>query len=161
MLKRKMVAVAFVTLIALISVCWFAGSRREVVRNSLWDGSVAQVKLFLQRNWRDVGPRPLIEWGEVKKTRDGNFLVPCTFRTTARSRPAMIEAVFTFDSEGEFVDVKTAVPPMRSDAARILHEPCLRIAACCRPIRGYSRRGQSRLREPRPSSCEHVEGRKS
>jgi hypothetical protein len=111
MSKRRMVPAALVLFIAFISVCWFVESKQEVVHNSLRDGSVRQVKLFLQHNWRDVGPRPPIEWGKVEKTPDGSFLVPCTLRTTAHGKPATIEAVFTFDSDGQYVHVKTMVQP--------------------------------------------------
>lgn len=111
MLRRKMAITALVLLIAVMLVCWLIESRQEVVHNNLWDGSVWQVKLFLQDNWKDVGPRPPIEWGKVEKTLDGDFLVPCTLHTKVDGKPGAIEAVFKFDSDGRYIDVKTMIKP--------------------------------------------------
>jgi hypothetical protein len=107
MSRRRVVSAASVLLIIVVSACRFVDSRREVVHNSLWDGSVRQVKVFLQHNWLDVGPGALIQCGKVEKTRDGHFLVPCTFH----GRSGVFDAVFTFDSNGRYVDVKTVTPP--------------------------------------------------
>jgi hypothetical protein len=111
MSQRRAVSVAAVFFIVCVSVGWFVNSRQEVVHNSLRDGSVRQVKVFLQHNWKDLGLRAPIEWGKVERTSDGNFLVPCTFRTMMRGESGTMEAVFTFDSRGQYVDVKTATRP--------------------------------------------------
>jgi len=111
MLRRKMATAALVLLITVTSVYWLVESRREVVHNSLWDGSVWQVKLFLQHNWKDIGPRPPIEWGKVEKTPDGDFVVPCKLNTKVDGKSGIIEAVFKFNSDGQYVDVKTVNKP--------------------------------------------------
>jgi len=109
MLRRKIATIALVLLITITLVCRLIESRQEVVHNDLWDGSVRQVKLFLQHNWKDVGPRPPIEWGKVEKTSAGDFLVPCTLHTKVDGKLGAIEAVFKFDSDGQYVDVKTVI----------------------------------------------------
>jgi hypothetical protein len=111
MSRWRVVSVASVLLIIVVSVCRFVDSRQEVVHNSLWDGSVRQVKVFLRNNWQDVGPGALTQCGKVEKTLDGNFLVPCTFRTLTHGQSGVFDAVFTFDSNGRYVDVKTATRP--------------------------------------------------
>jgi hypothetical protein len=107
MSQRRAIPVFGVFLIVLLLVCWLVQSQREVVHNSFWDGSVAQVKLFLRHNWLDIGPRPPVDWGKVEKTPDGDFLVPCTFYTRVQGKPAILAALFTFDSRGQYIDVKS------------------------------------------------------
>ncbi len=102
-------AVLFIVLVSL-SVCWVVQPGRDVVRNSLWDGSVAQVRFFLEHNWKDLGCAPPIEWGRVHKTADGNFLVPCTFHEV-RPEKGTLEVLFTFSPEGQFVAEKHTFHP--------------------------------------------------
>jgi hypothetical protein len=107
MRKSRTAVVASAVLVVLVAACWCLASRRDVVHNSVIDGSVWQIRHFLRHNWKDFEARPAIEWGQVRKTPEGNFLAPCTFLTTRQGKPAVIEAVFTFDHNGQFVDVKT------------------------------------------------------
>jgi hypothetical protein len=94
------------------SACWWiVQSRQEIVHNSLLDGSVWQVKRFLQHNWKDVGPKLPTGWGRVEKTLEGDFRVPCTFHLTVHGTPATMKALFTFDAQGQYVDVKTVAHP--------------------------------------------------
>ncbi len=60
MSHRKVVPVALGFFLVFASA-GLVGSRQAGVRNSLWDGSVRQVRVFLQDNWRDVGPRPPLD----------------------------------------------------------------------------------------------------
>jgi len=106
MSRRKIALVVLAFLSLFTSVGWLVESRRQVVHNSLWDGSVAQVRVWLRRNWLDLRLRSPIEWGQVEKTAPGDFLVPCTFRTIVDGKPATTEALFTFDARGQYVDVK-------------------------------------------------------
>ncbi len=111
MSRWKVVFAVLVFFAALSSVGWFVESRQDVVHTSLWDGSVSQVNVWLKRNWLDLRLRSSIEWGRVEKTADGDFLVPCTFRTTVNERPTTTEALFTFDARGRYVDVNSVHRP--------------------------------------------------
>jgi hypothetical protein len=106
MWKRTLVRRAVILVVLLLSsACWVLQLKRDVVRNSLWDGSVAQVWFFLQHNWKDLGCEPPIRWGKVEKTPDGSFLVPCTFHEV-RPDKGPLKVLFTFGPDGRFVTGK-------------------------------------------------------
>jgi hypothetical protein len=117
MWKQMLGRPAVVLVVFLVSsACWEIQSRRDVVRNSLWDGSVAQVRFFLEHNWKDLGCEPPIRWGKVVKTLDGNFLVPCSFHQV-RPDKGTLEVLFTFGPDGQFVAEKHAFTRAAPDEA--------------------------------------------
>ncbi len=65
------------------------------------------VEDFFSKNYRDITSRETIEWGEVKKTADGNLSIRYKFRAKIWDKDTKImNQVFTFDPKGKFVSVK-------------------------------------------------------
>jgi len=52
----------------------------STVMNSAWDGSVWQVKRYLEGNLKDPDSFNAIEWSEVIKTPSGGYVVRCKYR---------------------------------------------------------------------------------
>jgi hypothetical protein len=98
-------AVVFAVVVA--AICRFAMPSDEAVYNHPRDGSVRQVQDFLRNNWLDLRLCGPIQWGKVEKTPEGRFRVPCTFPTLTQGKAGVTNAVFLFDSKGQFLDVKT------------------------------------------------------
>lgn len=57
-----------------------ASGSREVVVNNAWDGSVSQVKSWLNANLKDPNSLEFIEWSPVSKTKEGGFMVRVKYR---------------------------------------------------------------------------------
>lgn len=77
--NKNAIIALIATMVILISTCLFVGddepasssitkaSEKEVVYNSEWDGSVKQVKEYLNANLNDAGSYESVEWGLKKK----------------------------------------------------------------------------------------------
>lgn len=74
---------------------------REVVENSLWDGSVSQVESYLRNTLNDWGSYKSVKWYKVVKENDGSFKVRHTFRAkNAFGGYILQDMVFALDSSG-------------------------------------------------------------
>lgn len=83
--------------------------RAEMVRNSGWDGSVLQVRQFLKESVKDPSSLEFIEWGPVRKTTDGSFLVRAKYRAKNSFGGYVVENnVFRLSPSGEVVSVNKA-----------------------------------------------------
>jgi hypothetical protein len=66
------------------------------------------VEDFFTKNFRDITTRESIEWGEVTKTKDGNFSIRYKYRAKIWNKDQKtMNQIFTFDSHGKFIAVKT------------------------------------------------------
>ena len=76
-------------------------SLHEVVENSSWDGSVYQVKLWMDANLKDPDSLEFIEWSSVSKTTNGGFKVRAKYRAKNSFGGYVIEnKVFFLNSDG-------------------------------------------------------------
>ncbi len=74
---------------------------REVVENSAWDGSVRQVKKYLEQNLKDPDSYQSIEWSKVAKTDGGGFMVRHKYRAkNGFGGYAIEEQIFVLDAQG-------------------------------------------------------------
>lgn len=72
----------------------------EVVYNSSWDGSVKQVKRWLQDNANDPSSIEFMSWGSVHK-EPGGYWVQCKFRAKNSFGALVIQAMeFHLDNAG-------------------------------------------------------------
>ena len=72
----------------------------EVVENSHWDGSVQQVKTWLEKHANDADSLQYVEWSPVQKDPNG-YLVRCKFRAKNASGAYVLnENVFRLDAKG-------------------------------------------------------------
>ena len=79
-----------------------------LVKNSSWDGSVFHVKQYLKRTLKDPDSYEGIDWSEVQKTDDGNFLVRHKYRAKNSYGGFVIEnQIFTYDSEGNILSASS------------------------------------------------------
>jgi hypothetical protein len=77
---------------------------REVVENSAWDGSVRQVKRYLDQNLKDPDSYQGIEWSNVVKTDDGRFMVRHKYRAkNGFGGYSIEEQIFILDAQGNVV----------------------------------------------------------
>lgn len=71
---------------------------------------MGRVENFFLNNYRDISARKSVEWGEVENEENGNRSIRYRFDATIWDKDVMLmNKVFTFDSEGQFVKV-TNVP---------------------------------------------------
>jgi hypothetical protein len=78
-----------------------SSSPKTIVQNSPWDGSVFQVKSWLEDNLKDPKSLEYIEWSAVQKTDDGGFIVRVKYRAKNSFGGYVIEnKVFSLDSAG-------------------------------------------------------------
>jgi len=81
-----------------------SSSSEAIVKNSAWDGSVAQVKSWLNNNLKDPGSLEFIEWSPVQKNQDGGFLVRVKYRAKNSFGGYVIEnKVFFLSSDGSVI----------------------------------------------------------
>lgn len=75
------------------------------VRNSSWDGSVYQVKNFLEKSLKDPDSVQYIEWSEVIELYDGGYAVRCKYRAKNSFGGYVInEQIFYMNSEGDVIN---------------------------------------------------------
>ena len=75
-----------------------------VVSNSQWDGSVKQVKQWLNRNLKDPDSLQIIEWSPVYKS-DDVYYVRVKYRAkNSFGGYTVSNFIFTLDSHGTIVD---------------------------------------------------------
>ncbi len=73
------------------------------------EGMMALVEKFFSRNWRDITARKTIEWGEPATDEEGNRSIRYKCEATIWDKTKKImNKVFTFTPEGEYVSVKDA-----------------------------------------------------
>ena len=78
-----------------------ASTSVEVVTNSPWDGSVSQVKSWLNANLKDPSSLEFIEWSPVSKTKDGGFMVRVKYRAKNSFGGHSVESrMFFLDTSG-------------------------------------------------------------
>lgn len=93
---------AFLIVLLLLSSCNKKDSS-PIVENSSYDGSVSQVKDYLNKNLKDPESYESIEWGAVKKTNDG-YKVSHKYRAKNSFGALVIEnTVFYLNSVGNVV----------------------------------------------------------
>ncbi len=79
---------------------------REIVYNNSLNGSVSQVKTWLNKNLVDPKSFEAIEWSKVIKANNG-FIVRCKYRTKNSLGGYVINnQTFYMDSEGNVTDVR-------------------------------------------------------
>lgn len=98
------VLILIVFTIFVIRVCRYDDSSRdsskETVENSSWDGSVAQVKEWMQANLKDPDSVQYIEWSTVQKSYDG-YRVRVKYRAKNSFGGYMVEQkIFKLDLLG-------------------------------------------------------------
>ena len=82
---------------------------RKAIDTSTKEGLIELVEDFFQNNFRDVSSRKTIEWGEVVKHEDGNSSIRYKYEATIWGKETkIINQVFTFDPQGEFVSDRDA-----------------------------------------------------
>ncbi|MBV9991314.1 MAG: zinc ribbon domain-containing protein [Alphaproteobacteria bacterium] len=75
----------------------------EIVENSEWDGSVFQVKEWLNENLKDPDSLEFINWSPVQKTKTG-YMVRAKYRAKNSFGGYVIEnKIFILDSSGHVV----------------------------------------------------------
>ena len=83
-----------------------AAPPKEVVYNSEWDASVAQVKDYLKAVLHDPRSVEYVEWSPVVKLPDEGYLVRCKFRAkNAFGGLVLEEKSFRMDEEGSVVSM--------------------------------------------------------
>ena len=79
-------------------------AQRHVVTNSGWDGSVHQVESYLKRNLKDPASFEAIEWSQVARDTDNNFVVRVKYRAKNSFGGYVIEQqMFRLDLRGEVI----------------------------------------------------------
>lgn len=74
---------------------------KTVVENSGWDGSVSQVKEWLQENVNDPRSLEFVSWSPVEKAT-GGYTVSCTYRAKNGFGALITQSmVFTLDEKGK------------------------------------------------------------
>lgn len=77
----------------------------ESVRNSPWDASVYQVKNYLKKTAKDPDSLEFIEWSEVAKLDNGNFMVRAKYRGKNSFGGYTIEnTIFYLDPQGKVIN---------------------------------------------------------
>jgi hypothetical protein len=70
---------------------------------------MALVEDFFRHNYRDITSRETLEWGEVVKTKDGNFSIRYKYRCSYWwGEPKIVTQIFTFSPQGEYVSADYA-----------------------------------------------------
>jgi hypothetical protein len=81
----------------------------KAVDVSTQEGMKELVEDFFSKNFHDITSRDSIEWGAVAKAENGNSSVRYKYRAKIWNKDTKImNQVFTFDPNGEFVSVKDA-----------------------------------------------------
>jgi beta-lactamase regulating signal transducer with metallopeptidase domain len=78
-------------------------------------GMMALVEDFFHHNYRDLTSRETIQWGEIAKTEEGNFSIRYKYRARFwNGEPTIMNQVFTYTPQGQFVSVNDAEkrPPL-------------------------------------------------
>ena len=82
------------------------GRARPVVENSAWDGSVSQVKRWLEANAKDPSSLEYIEWSSVQKSAEGGFVVRVKYRGKNSFGGYTVEnKVFVLNAAGSVTEV--------------------------------------------------------
>ena len=85
---------------------------KEVVKidTSTEEGMKALVEKFFSQNYRDITARKTIEWGKATTDANGNRSIRYKFEATIWDKDKIImDKVFTFTPEGNFVSVQDVV----------------------------------------------------
>ncbi|MGA2257104.1 MAG: M56 family metallopeptidase [Thermoguttaceae bacterium] len=84
------------------------------------NGMMALVEDFFRHNYHDITSRETIQWGEVTKTKEGDFSIRYKFRYSSwHGEPQIGNQVFTFNPKGEFVSVVDAEKHPPASPARV------------------------------------------
>lgn len=85
--------------------CQVEKSKPAIVRNSSWDGSVAQVMDYLNATLRDPSSFEAITWGKVLRTCDGYSVFVKYRARNGFGGMAVASQVFTLNKSGAVVSV--------------------------------------------------------
>jgi hypothetical protein len=84
---------------------------KEVVYNSSWDGSVRQVKDWMNANFNDPKSTEFVEWSKVFKSPQGIYYVRCKYRAKNGFGALVLEEkLFYFDEKGNYIFQEDYVP---------------------------------------------------
>lgn len=86
--------------------CQAEKNKPAVVANSGWDGSVQQVKRFLDKTLRDPASFEAIEWGSVRRTCDGYFVLVKYRARNGFGGMVISTKAFTLDTNGLVVSAE-------------------------------------------------------
>jgi predicted nucleic acid-binding Zn ribbon protein len=79
----------------------------EIVRNSSWDSSVSQVRVWLKENLNDPKSLEFIEWSKVVKNGNGSFKVRVKYRAKNSFGGYIVNnQVITLDASGNVINFK-------------------------------------------------------
>lgn len=79
-------------------------SARAEVENSAWDGSVSQVKRYIERNAKDPKSVDYIDWSKVSRQGSG-YVVRVKYRAKNSFGGFVVEEkIFVLDADGEVVE---------------------------------------------------------
>ncbi len=93
------------------------------------EGMQELVEDFFHHNWRDITAHKTIEWGEPTKEANGNRSIRYKFRATIwYSDTKIMNRVFTFNPQGEFVSVKDAKQPASAASRARVYEVHKKVA---------------------------------
>ena len=102
---------SFMSAIAAAAECADAGTKT---------GMMALVEDFFHDNFHDITSRETIQWGEIAKTKEGNFSIRYKHRARFwNGEPTIRNQVFTFDPQGQFVSVNDADKPPSLSPPRV------------------------------------------
>lgn len=95
--------------LVLFIIAAIAGSQMEEpeprIENSSWDGSVYQVKLWLEKNLLDPDSLEFIEWSPIEELEDGGYRVRAKYRAKNTYGGFVIEEqLFYLDTQGTVTD---------------------------------------------------------
>lgn len=84
------------------------------IDTSTKQGMIELVEDFFTKNFRDVTSRKTIEWGEPEKLENGKASIRYKYEATIWNKDVKImNQVFTFNADGDFVSVTDADGPPR------------------------------------------------
>ena len=92
---------------------------KEVVKidTSTEEGMKALVEKFFSQNYRDITARKTIEWGKATTDANGNRNIRYKYEATIWNKDKkIINQIFSFTPQGEFVSVKDADASSSSDS---------------------------------------------
>ncbi len=104
MSKSLRIAVAIIGIIWAIVHFSESSTSNVKIENSGWDGSVIQVRLYLEHNLKDPDSYESIEWGKVIQVNDNLYKVRHRYRAKNSFGGYNIgDKIFSLDAEGNVI----------------------------------------------------------
>ena len=105
--KKEKIILSITLVLILATVVYlvpYLGAKKSgPIYNDPWNGSVAQVSKYLEKNLKEPGSLHVIEWGKVKKAGTG-YSVTCTFRARNSFGGYNVQTeVFLFNKDGYLI----------------------------------------------------------